>query len=51
MSENEKHLEELLRACQIVTKRQQKEIKALRECLDNINREHLISWEEFLEGE
>ena len=50
MSDNEKYLEELLKACQIVTKRQRKEIEHLREVLDAINREHLISWEDFFGG-
>ena len=50
MSDNEKYLEGLLRACQVVNKRQREEIEALRVVLDNINREHLISWEEFFGG-
>ena len=46
MSENEKHLEEMLKACQRVTQRQRKEIEALRKLLDDFNEEEIsqIQW-------
>ena len=50
MNDNEKYLEELLKACQKVNKRQREEIEALRVVLDNLNREHLISWDELFGG-
>ena len=45
-----KEMEEIIKACQKVMQRQQKEIKALRDLLDNINKEHLVSWEDFFGG-
>ena len=46
MSENEKHLEEMLKACQQTTQRQRIEIEALRKLLDDFNEEEIsqIEW-------
>ena len=44
MSENEKHLEEMLKACQQVTQRQRKEIEALRKLLDDLNSAGNVEW-------
>ena len=44
MSENEKHLEEMLNACQQVTQRQRIEIEALRKLLDDLNSAGNVEW-------
>ena len=45
-----KELEVLIKACQKVMQRQRKEIEALRETLDNINKEDFVSWDDWFEG-
>ena len=50
MSDNEKHLGELLKSSQKVMRRQQKEIEALRATLDSINKEDFFCWDDMFEG-
>ena len=50
MKEHVKELEELIDASQKVILRQQREIKVLRDFIDSVNKEHYITWDEFLEG-
>ena len=45
-----KDLEDLIDASQKVIIRQQREIKVLRDFIDSVNKEHYITWDEFLEG-
>jgi len=50
MDKHIKDLHELIEASQKVIKRQQREIKVLRDFIDSVNKEHYITWDEFLEG-
>lgn len=44
--EEKKALEEMVKACQKVTQRQQKEIEALRKIIDDTNKEGFVSWDD-----
>ena len=50
MNKHIKDLEDLIEASQKVIERQQREIQVYREFIDSINKEHYISWDEFMEG-